>query len=153
MTRFVHVNLTAKDWRRLSRFYREVFGCVPAPPVRRQQGPELERGTGVANARLEGEHLRLPGFDGSDGPTLEIYAYDPTLDKPPAAANRAGFGHLAFEVDDVGRTLEKVLGAGGGAQGEVVSLRVPGKGTVTFVYARDPEDNLIELQSWSDAGV
>jgi hypothetical protein len=26
---------------------------------------------------------------------------------------------------------------------------VPGKGHLTFVYACDPEDNVIEIQAWS----
>lgn len=147
--RFVHVNLTARDWRRLSRFYREVFGCVPAPPRRSQSGPELARGTGVAGATLEGEHLRLPGFAPDAGPTLEIYTYGDTLGKPPAAANRAGFGHVAFEVDDVRATLARLVAAGGRERGDVVTLAVPGRGSVTFTYALDPEENLIELQSWS----
>jgi len=147
--RFVHVNLTARDWRRLSRFYQEVFGCVPVPPRRSQSGTALARGTGVAGASLEGEHLRLPGSPDDGGPTLEIYTYGETLGKPPAAANRAGFGHVAFEVDDVGATLARLVEAGGRAHGEVVTLAVPGKGAVTFTYALDPEENLIELQSWS----
>jgi len=148
-TRFVHVNLTAKDWRKLSRFYQEVFGCVPVPPRRDQSGPELARGTGVAGARLEGEHLRLPGFPTGEGPTLEIFTYGETLAKPAAAANRAGYGHVAFEVGDVRATLVRVVAGGGREHGEVVTLAVPGKGSVTFTYALDPEENLIELQSWS----
>ena len=150
-TRFVHVNLTAKDWRSLSRFYQEVFGCVPAPPRREQSGPALARGTAVPGARLEGEHLRLPGSADGAGPTLEIYTYGETLPKPPAAANRAGFGHLAFEVADVRAALARLLAAGSREHGEVVTLAVPGKGAVTFTYALDPEENLIELQSWSEA--
>ena len=39
--------------------------------------------------------------------------------------------------------------AGGSARGAVVELPVPGKGVVTFVYAADPEGNLIEIQAWS----
>jgi len=28
-TTFTHVNITATDWRALSRFYQQVFGCFP----------------------------------------------------------------------------------------------------------------------------
>ena len=51
---FGHVNIIAADWRQLSRFYQEVFGCVPVPPQRDQSGPWLEAGTGVARAQLVG---------------------------------------------------------------------------------------------------
>lgn len=70
------------------------------------------------------------------------------LDSAAPAANRQGLGHLAFEVDDVTETLNKVLDYGGRAVGEVVTHEVPGAGTITFVYAADPEGNLLELQSW-----
>jgi len=145
---FGHVNIVARDWRRLSRFYREVFGCVPVPPQRSLAGATLATGTGVAGASLEGEHLRLPGH-GEGGPTLEIYTWREALEKPAAAPNRLGLGHLAFQVADVALAVERVIAAGGRAIGSVVSLKVPGKGTITFVYAADPEDNIIELQSWT----
>ena len=32
--RYGHTNLIASDWRALSRFYQELFGCTPVPPVR-----------------------------------------------------------------------------------------------------------------------
>lgn len=148
-TVFGHVNIIASEWLRLSRFYQEVFACVPVPPVRKQSGPILETATGVPGARLEGEHLRLPGF-GEQGPTLEIYSYEDALDRPQPLPNRKGFGHLAFQVPDVAGTLARVLEEGGATQGSVVSLPVPGKGVVTFVYAADPEGNLLEIQSWSE---
>jgi catechol 2,3-dioxygenase-like lactoylglutathione lyase family enzyme len=145
---FGHVNLVAADWERLSRFYQEVFGCAPVPPRRDQAGPWLDAGTGLRGARLRGEHLRLPGL-GGDGPTLEIYSYDQALPRSEPAPNRIGLGHLAFQVEDVPAMLERVAAHGGRAVGSVVALPVPGKGTVTFVYAADPEGNLLELQAWS----
>ena len=42
--RYGHTNLVAADWRALARFYEEVFGCVPVPPERDYEGPELEMG-------------------------------------------------------------------------------------------------------------
>ena len=93
-------------------------------------------------------HLRLPGY-GEEGPTLEIFQYNTEQARPPTAANRPGYGHIAFAVDDVPRALEAVIAAGGGALGEVVSAGIPGASQVTFVYAKDPEGNLIELQQWS----
>lgn len=147
-TVFGHVNIVAGDWRRLSRFYQDVFGCQPLPPVRQLSGARLEAGTGVPGAELEGEHLRLPGH-GPDGPTLEIFSYSRMLEKPMVVANRRGLAHLAFQVDDVATTLERLLSRGGHSLGSIARLEVPGRGTVTFVYARDPEDNIVELQSWS----
>jgi predicted enzyme related to lactoylglutathione lyase len=146
--RFVHTNLIAQDWRKLAQFYEQVFGCTPVPPKRKLAGQWLEDGTGVPDAEICGMHLRLPGY-GDEGPTLEIYEYNHQKERPETAANRPGFGHIAFAVDDVEAAREAVIAAGGGSLGEVVSLQVPGAGTVTFVYLTDPEGNIIELQRWS----
>jgi predicted enzyme related to lactoylglutathione lyase len=36
--KFTHTNIIAKDWKKLSQFYQEVFECVPVPPERDMQG-------------------------------------------------------------------------------------------------------------------
>lgn len=151
---FGHVNVVAHDWRRLAQFYEQVFGCVPVPPERDYRGADLDRGTGLRDAHLTGAHLRLPGR-GPDGPTLEIYSYDQLAEGGDRArANRLGWGHLAFAVDDVGLAREAVLSSGGGVVGEVVTLRTADGRRVTWCYVTDPEGNAVELQSWSedDAG-
>ena len=80
---FGHVNVIARDWRALARFYTEVFGCEFVPPERDIRGPVLERGTGLPGAALTGAHLRLSGL-GPDGPTLEIYQFASLSDEPTA---------------------------------------------------------------------
>jgi predicted enzyme related to lactoylglutathione lyase len=145
--RFVHVNLVARDWRRLVAFYGQVFGCEPVPPERDLSGPWLERATAIPGARIRGVHLRLPGWGGA-GPTLEIFQYHPHLDCERAGVNRPGLGHLAFAVADVSAAREAVLAAGGGAVGELVGADIPGAGRIRFVYVTDPEANVIELQQW-----
>ena len=144
-TVYRHTNLVARDWRLLAGFYEAVFDCERIPPERDLSGEWLARGTGVEGAALRGIHLRLPGSEA----TLEIFEYAEGLPKPPAAANRLGYGHLAFEVDDVEATLKQVLRHGGGASGQPVTKEIPEVGRLTFVYATDPEENLIELQSWT----
>ena len=146
--RFVHTNLIARDWQTLAGFYEGVFGCKPVPPERNMAGPWLEAATGVRGARIRGIHLRLPGYE-DGGPTLEIFQYDPQAEALEPMVNRPGLAHIAFAVDDVEQARETVLSAGGRRVGDVVSLAVPGAGTVTFVYVTDPEGNIIELQSWS----
>ena len=151
--RYGHTNLIARDWRRLAAFYRDVFGCAPVPPERDYSGELAERGTGVAGAAFRGVHLRLPGH-GPEGPTLEIYTYAANVDQAAApAANRVGWGHIAFMVDDVDAARQTALTAGGtpvpGA--EVVTTRTADGRRVTWCYLADPEGNLVELQSWAPA--
>lgn len=148
--RFGHVNLVGRDWRRLATFYAEVFDCRLVPPERDIRGAALDAATGLTDAHLSGVHLRLPGH-GDDGPTLEIYAYDTLEPGVPARANRPGWGHVAFAVPDVGAALEAVLAGGGGRSGEIVTTTTSDGRRVTWCYATDPEGNIVELQSWSDA--
>ena len=146
--RYGHTNLIADDWERLAEFYEAVLGCVRVPPERDYAGDDLARGTGVPGASLHGVHLRLPGH-GPDGPTLEIYTYGTNVAGSEPQANRTGFGHIAFAVDDVAAAREAVVDAGGGTVGDIVTLETADGRRVTWCYVRDPEGNIIELQSWS----
>lgn len=148
--RYGHTNLIAHDWRAIAAFYATVFGCIPVPPERDYRGADLERGTAVAGAALRGIHLRLPG-GGPDGPTLEIYSYEAQPDSMPPVANRPGWGHIAFVVDDVIQARRAVLQLGGHEVGKVVTLQTTDGRHVTWCYMTDPEANIIELQSWSPA--
>lgn len=145
--KYKHTNIISSEWQSLSRFYQEVFGCIPVPPSRNLSGTWLDKGTGIKGARITGMHLRLPGY-GENGPTIEIMQYSDNLAKSPAAANREGFGHIAFEVENVEDAMLEVLQNGGGKIGEVTSAVVEGAGQITFVYVADPEGNIIELQEW-----
>lgn len=145
--RYGHTNLIARDWRAQASFYEQVFGCIPVPPERNYSGADLEAGTGVKGSSLRGVHLRFPGV-GADGPTLEIYSYSVLADAVRPEVNRPGFGHLAFVVPDVADALREVLERGGSAVGEVVTLETPTGARVRWCYVRDPEGNILEIQSW-----
>jgi len=145
--KYKHTNIVAGDWQKLAEFYEKVFGCQRLEPERHLSGRWLEQGTGVAGTELAGIHLRLPGFS-EEGPTLEIFQYSKSESRAAAIANQQGFGHIAFEVDDVPNALREVLSHGGSAVGKVVKRNIPGVGVLTFIYAADPEGNIIELQNW-----
>ena len=147
MLRYVHTNLIARDSETLIRFYKNVFGCKSIGETRNLKGGWLDRLTGIPGAHITGEHLCLPGYS-NDHPTLEIFSYDEMLYSPAHAVNQCGLAHLAFEVGDVEKTLHRVIEEGGSAVGEVVHADYDDGRRATFVYARDPEGNILELQSW-----
>ena len=146
--RYVHTNLIARDWKRLVRFYSEVFGCEPKGPERDLSGAWLDNVNAVPSAHIRGVHLRFPGY-GADGPTLEIFSYDQLIEQDLPAANRCGFAHIAFAVNDVDEALQAVMSAGGSAVGQTATTEVSGIGRLRVVYARDPEGNIVELQKCS----
>lgn len=145
--RYAHTNIIAMDWKKLSAFYSSVFGMKSVPPRRDLSGELVDALTGIKNAHIEGEHLALPGYEDT-APTLEIFSYNKS-EKGAKGINANGFAHIAFEVDDVEAMLAKVKKAGGGQLGEAVRAEYPGGVTAMFVYAKDPEGNIIELQSWN----
>jgi catechol 2,3-dioxygenase-like lactoylglutathione lyase family enzyme len=147
MMRYAHTNIAARDWKKLSDFYIRVFDCTIKPPERKLSGDWLDRATGLSNAQLEGVHLLLPGH-GDSGPTLEIFSYKDTHDCGPVMANHNGFTHIAFEVEDVDKIFIDALKKGAAKLGEVTEKMIDGVGVLKFVYFRDPEGNIIEIQSW-----
>lgn len=145
MLRYAHTNLVARDARALIAFYRDVLGCENIGQTRDLSGDWLDRLTNIPGAHIVGEHLALPGCDGKV--TLEIFEYG-KKERAARGIGTPGFGHIAFEVDDVARTLADVRTGGGGQLGELVKVDYPDGRRATFVYATDPEGNVVELQSW-----
>ena len=148
MTRYVHTNIIARDSKKIIDFYKAVFNCRSIGEVRDLRGEWLDKLTGLSNAHIVGEHLCLPGYD-EDHPTLEVFSYNQKEGERSHQINMCGFAHIAFEVDDVQATLDKLLAAGGGMVGELVHAKYEDGRKATFVYATDIEGNIIELQSWS----
>jgi len=147
MIRYAHTNIITDNWRKLAEFYIEVFDCKPLFPERDLKGEWLDKATGLKNAHLTGIHLALPGYD-DQLPTLEIFQYDQNEDNLPSMANRKGYGHLAFRVDSVDEVIDRLIRHGGSLLGEKVKTEISNAGTLTFVYAKDIDGNIIELQKW-----
>lgn len=150
MFRYVHTNIIAKNTSRLVDFYKKVFHCQSINETRDLRGKWLDRLTGLNEAHITGEHLLLPGYDEAH-PTLEIFSYDTLKEAIPTEINRPGIAHIAFEVDDVEVTLKEIIRFGGSSVGELVTAAYPDGLEAVFVYAQDPEGNIIELQSWRKA--
>jgi catechol 2,3-dioxygenase-like lactoylglutathione lyase family enzyme len=94
--------------------------------------------------------LRLPGH-GEHGPLLEVMQYDPPTPRADAALLAPGYGHVAFEVDDVEGARRRVVAAGGSPVAGIVTVPYPAGGRLSWCYVRDPEGNVVELQSFGVA--
>jgi len=145
--KYVHTNIIARDWKKLSEFYINVFNCKPIYPERDLSGEWIDKLTNINNVRIRGIHLGLPGCH--NGPTLEIFQYEPGnpgIDE--SQINRQGFGHIAFHVDTVEGVLDLLMEHGGEKTGEIIIKEYDGIGVLTVVYAKDPEGNFVEIQNW-----
>ena len=141
---FSHVCIVSAEPLRLAAFYEEVFDCGRVGPERRLGGAALEAGMGVTGIRVSGVHLSLPG--GNTG-TLEIFSPGEVVSTRREVSSQ-GLMHLSFIVDDIEDSCTRLRRFGGRLEGVVSEIEVAGVGTARFVYARDPEGNLVELQEW-----
>lgn len=148
---FVHVNLIAKDWKKLADFYINVFGCIPVLPERHLSGEWIDAVTQFKDVQIDGVHLALPGFQNEPKITLEIFQYNQMASDTEKALNQPGFAHIAFHVDDIAEILRLFKLNGGRALGKLVEKEMPGLGLLSVVYARDPEGNIVELQTWKQS--
>ncbi|MEM1486017.1 VOC family protein [Oscillospiraceae bacterium PP1C4] len=105
--------MIAKDSAKLISFYKKVLNCRSIGETRDLHGDWLDQMTGIKNAHIIGEHLCLPGYE-ENHPTLEIFSYNEMETINSTQVNRCRIAHLAFEVDDVEETLNKILAEGGG---------------------------------------
>jgi len=117
------------------------------PPERDLSGSWLDKLTDLSKAQIKGIHLLLPGYS-SEGPTLEIFEYNHNKKNKTKLINLEGFGHIAFAVENVEEKLNLLLANGGSAVGQVVKTEIKGIGKIWVAYARDPENNIIEIQKW-----
>lgn len=140
--RLLHISLTARDADALSAFYREALGFIDRRPPVRLSGEKISRGNGLPNSSIYSIWLALPG---NPGPFLEVMEYSDPLESRIPAVNEPGYAHIAFEVEDLHASIERVLRSGGTLQGKVTNFGSHAR-PYLIVYVRDPEGNIIELE-------
>lgn len=137
-----HISITARDADALAAFYITVFGCRESRPRRTLSGERVWRGNGLPDVDIYSIWLSLPG---SDSPFLELLQYDTWLDRAPPAVNEAGYGHIAFEVEDIDAAYAGIIGGGGRALGEITNFGTAAA-PCRIVYMCDPEGNILEIE-------
>ena len=146
--RFDQVKILARDVHSLAAFYQDALDCELLMPVSDFDDEQLGRAVGAPGKRIRLGFLRLPGR--GEGPILELYEF-PDSDEPEWPF-QPGQGHLAFEVDDVGRSATRVVQEGGSYVGEISTWRAPSGNLSTFVFMRDPEGNVVDLWTRGEPG-
>ena len=105
-------------------------------------GEKVSRGNGLPDVDIYSVWLKLPG---SDGPFLELLQYEKMPDRPLPQVNAPGYGHIAFEIQDIDRTIAAILQSGGQKIGEITNFGST-EAPVLLIYMRDPEGNILELE-------
>lgn len=145
--KYIHTNIIAKDWEKLSKFYQDVFGCVPLQPRRDYTGDWIECLVGIKGVHVVGEHIALPGYDGQENaPTLEIFTYSVPGTSGPLEVNCYGFAHICFIIDrnpgNLELLAEKIVAHGGSILSTFPEDQL---GKLVCLYTKDPEGNIVEV--------
>lgn len=143
ITQFRHVAIVTTDLAKMVDFYAGVLGFQ----VLREfvlDAPFFGTGVGVPGASAKLAHLRVPESTAE----LELLEFDGSAADQPAAprADELGYRHITLVVDDIDAAVQHLAQHGA----ELVSdpIRVGGAaapGGFAFVYCRDPEGNIVEL--------
>lgn len=130
MTRLDHVGLNVRDLESAATWYADAFGY-----------------TEQLRLSLDALGLRIVMLVDDDGRRFELLARDggtPGLRarNPVEAAGTWGFGHVAFGVDDLVATYDRLLSSGVSSVAEPAPSPEQG---MWFAWVHDPEGNLVEL--------
>ena len=129
--RYLHTMVRISDIDRSLAFYRDLLGLKE---VRRHESPQ-GRYTLISLAAPEDE----AAFHAHRPPAIELtYNWD-----PETYTGGRNFGHLAYEVDDIYATCQKLMDGG------VTINRPPRDGRMAFV--RSPDGISIELLQKGEA--
>jgi catechol 2,3-dioxygenase-like lactoylglutathione lyase family enzyme len=138
VTEFVHVGLVVEDLDETVRFLTLLGFDCGRPSV--FSGEWIDRIIGLEDATVEVAMVRGP--DGSDVFEVVRFRSPPAgAGEPAPPANRPGFRHIAFTVDDVRGLVDRVRAAGWETVGEIVDY----ESTFLLCYVRGPEGLIFEL--------
>ena len=140
--RLAHINLVARDVEALAGFYVNVMKCDVLRELKILSGEHVSRGNGLSNSEIRSIWLKFPGLE---QPFLELHEHIVTHPRDQPRVNEPGFGHLAFQIEDVSSTLSNIINAGGKQIGQITDFGTPEMPHL-IAYARDPEGNVLELE-------
>ncbi|QCL96091.1 VOC family protein [Agrobacterium tumefaciens] len=140
--RLAHINLVARNAKLLAAFYVNVMKCDVLREPKMLSGEKVSRGNGLSNSEILTIWLKFPELE---WPFLEIHEHRVHLHRDQPRVNEPGFGHLAFQVEDISDTLSNIIEAGGAQIGKITDFGTP-EMPYLIAYARDPEGNVLELE-------
>ena len=132
-----HTGFVVSDLDTSVHFYRDIVGLEIVRTMEREGAP-ISQVIGY-----EGTHLKGTILSTGDGHSLELIQYiNPAAsERPTAERNVLGASHLAFNVDDIEKTFERLVSNGARRLNPPATMQ-PGR---KACYMQDPDGNWIEL--------
>ncbi|PQV63207.1 methylmalonyl-CoA/ethylmalonyl-CoA epimerase [Abditibacterium utsteinense] len=148
-----HINLVVADLERSAAFYETVFGLKRGFSAR-LEGAWIETVTQIPGARATCLFLENPDASSNGGARIELIRYDVPEDiiqnTPVSRPDMLGLRHIAFEVEDLEATLQKMkeFGIEPLSAPVAVPFRVGALGTKLLCYLRDPDGVIVEIAAY-----
>lgn len=136
-----------QDIGRLEIFYRQTFDMIPICSSQPERSPLYDELLGIQNVEiLTTKMVTKYGKMNGQGDMLELVKVLTVGSALPRLPDRhpismVGMGHVAFGVDDIVATVEKLKKAQGTQETKIYEM--PNKNRCCF--CRDPEGNWLEL--------
>lgn len=145
-----HVNIVVDDLDKMAAFYCDVMGLRPAKRVS-ISGSWIETVTGLASAEAD-----VALLEAESGAGVELIHYrQPEGPRPDfrEAPHALGIRHIAFRVDDIEQTVDRLKSAGVEFVSDIQQVPTDQVDFIgkqkRIVYCHDPEGNLLELCDFS----
>jgi catechol 2,3-dioxygenase-like lactoylglutathione lyase family enzyme len=135
-----HISLATADMGRCLHFYRDLMGLILIGEGHSPPGnTSFETVVGLQGALIHGAALRAGNVQ------IEVFQYKhplPTQGPAPRPCD-VGIHHICFDVTDIHEEYARLKSAGVEFISEPQTM---GNHRVKAVYARDPDNNIVELQ-------
>jgi catechol 2,3-dioxygenase-like lactoylglutathione lyase family enzyme len=136
--RFVHAGVVVDDLELVTAFFVDL-GFERSDAIR-LEGEWMDRVVGLDGVRAEMVMVSAPDGSGALELTKFHQPADPAAAQSPLA-NRLGFRHIAYAVNDLDSVVERLRGKGLDTVGDVVNY----EDTYRLCYIGGPEGLIVEL--------
>lgn len=143
ISRFWHIAIVTQDLPKMVDFYTRVMGfkAVREMPVNSEV---FRKGISLPNADGRVITLEVP----NSSTVIDLFEFKEIAEKDPLCpvANRPGYRHIAFLVEDLDVAAEELKAEGIELFSKPLEVAEPPMvAGFKFLYFKDPEGNIIEL--------
>lgn len=139
--RFRHIGLVVNNFEKMLDFYSNTLGFKILKRFE-IESKDFRKGVGLENAKAKVAHLQV-----SEDVELEMFEYNETLScSNKDIANTEGFRHIALFVENLEDSYIYLKNKNIEFVSEPITINEPiTVAGFKFVYFKDPEGNIIEL--------
>lgn len=141
---FCHVGLTVSDMDRTIDFYRKYFGFTVGE--RGVFSPEFIGDKPMLYRQERGAYSDFAFLSSPDGVVLELFRFVPSCKAEQPVWNRPGYHHICIKVESCREMYERMCADGLEELYYFRPDKMDAGGEHHWVFLRDPDGNMIELQ-------